>query len=46
MGTPIERSSMNPNFYTKGDQISGIRIDGNNVFGVREVMKFAKQYSI
>jgi pyruvate dehydrogenase E1 component alpha subunit len=37
---------MNPNFFTRGDQIPGIRADGNNVFEVRETMKFAKKYSI
>jgi pyruvate dehydrogenase E1 component alpha subunit len=45
MGTSVERSSMNPHFYTRGDQIPGIRADGNNVFEVREVMKFAKKYA-
>jgi pyruvate dehydrogenase E1 component alpha subunit len=37
---------MNPNFYTRGDHIPGIRTDGNSVLAVREVMKFAKKYSI
>jgi len=35
MGTSIERSSMNPLFYTRGDVIPGIRVDGNDVFAVR-----------
>lgn len=35
MGTSVERSSMNPNFYTRGDVIPGIRSDGNNVFEVK-----------
>lgn len=35
MGTSIQRSSMNPQFYTRGDKIPGIRADGNNVFAVR-----------
>jgi pyruvate dehydrogenase E1 component alpha subunit len=46
MGTSINRSSMNPHFYTKGDQIPGIQADGNDVFEVREVIKFAKSYAI
>ena len=46
MGTSIERSSMNPLFYTRGDRIPGIRAEGNNVFEVKEVMKFAKNYAI
>jgi len=35
MGTSIQRSSMNPHFYTRGDQIPGIRAQGNNVFEVK-----------
>lgn len=35
MGTSVERSSMNTHFYTRGDQIPGIRADGNDVFAVR-----------
>lgn len=46
MGTSIERSSMNPNFYQRGDLIPGIRAQGNNVFEVKEVMKFAKKHSV
>lgn len=46
MGTSIERSSMNPNFYTRGDKIPGIRADGNNLFHIRETMRFAKKYAL
>ncbi len=46
MGTSIERSSQNTEFYTRGDQIPGFRVEGNNVFEIREAMKFAKTYSI
>lgn len=46
MGTSIERSSMNPLFFTRGDAIPGFRIDGNNVFEVREAFKWAKGWSI
>jgi pyruvate dehydrogenase E1 component alpha subunit len=46
MGTSVERSSMNTLFYTRGDKIPGIRANGNDVFKVREVMKFAKNYAI
>jgi len=33
---------MNTKFYQRGDQIPGIRADGNNILQVREVMKWAK----
>jgi len=42
MGTPIERHTMNTKFYTKGDAIPGIRMDGNNFFHVYEGFKWAK----
>jgi len=37
---------MNPNFYQRGDLIPGIRAPGNNVFEVKEVMKFAKKHAV
>jgi pyruvate dehydrogenase E1 component alpha subunit len=37
---------MNPNFYTRGDQIPGIRADGNNIYQVKEIIRFAKQFVI
>jgi len=35
MGTSVSRSSMNTEFFTRGDAIPGIRFEGNNVFEVR-----------
>lgn len=46
MGTSIERSSMNPNFYTRGDRIPGIRADGNNFLAVRETTRWAKDFAV
>ena len=46
MGTSVERSSMNTQFYTRGGVIPGIRVDGNDVFAVREIMKWSKNYCI
>jgi pyruvate dehydrogenase E1 component alpha subunit len=46
MGTSVERSSMNTKFYTRGDVIPGIRVDGNDVFTVREIMKWSKDYCV
>lgn len=46
MGTSVVRSSMNTEFYTRGDVIPGIRFEGNNVFEIREAFKWAKDWSI
>ncbi|CAD8106874.1 unnamed protein product [Paramecium primaurelia] len=46
MGTSIDRASANTKFYTRGDVIPGIQIDGNNVFQVRETLKFAKKHCL
>ena len=44
MGTSIERHSFNGNYYTMGNTIPGVKMDGNNVFAVREGMKKIKEY--
>lgn len=46
MGTSVDRHAMNTLFYTRGDRIPGIRIDGNNFFHVYEAVKWAKAYAI
>ena len=44
MGTSQERSSASQLFYTKGDYIPGILVDGMDVVSVREAIKFATEY--
>lgn len=44
MGTAPDRSSSNTKYYTMGNHIPGIRINGMNVLAVREGMKVAKEY--
>jgi len=46
MGTSVTRASMNIDFYKRGDVIPGIRLEGNNVFEIREAFKWAKKWSI
>jgi len=44
MGTSNERAAANTNYFQRGDVIPGLKVDGQNVLMVREVMKFAKNY--
>jgi pyruvate dehydrogenase E1 component alpha subunit len=44
MGTSISRSSCNNDYYTMGNVIPGLKMDGMNVLSVREGIKFVKDY--
>eukprot|EP00494_Astrolonche_serrata_P030030 UN30297 len=46
MGTSIERHAYNPNFYQRGDYVPGIRVDGMNVFHVREAVRHTREYCL
>merc|ERR1719181_30496 len=40
----IDRHSSNNKYYTMGNTIPGMKMDGNNVFAVREGMAMVKEY--
>ncbi len=44
MGTAAHRSSASTDYYTRGDYIPGIYVDGMNVLAVREATRWAKEY--
>ena len=44
MGTSIHRASASTDFYTRGDYIPGILVDGWDVVSIREAGKFALEY--
>lgn len=44
MGTSIDRSSASTEYYTRGDYIPGIKIDGMDILAVREATKWGREY--
>lgn len=44
MGTSAERASCNTDYYTRGDALPGIWVDGMDVLAVRSATKFAIEY--
>ncbi|CAH8676590.1 unnamed protein product [Schistosoma rodhaini] len=44
MGTSVQRSSANTSYYTRGDYIPGLWVDGMDILTVREATRFAADW--
>lgn len=44
MGTSAERSSSNTSYFTRGDKIPGLQVNGMDIIAVRQAVQFARKW--
>jgi pyruvate dehydrogenase E1 component alpha subunit len=46
MGTSAERSSSNTEYFTRGDKIPGLQVNGMDIIAVKQAVSWARQWAI
>ncbi|KAF8897305.1 dehydrogenase E1 component-domain-containing protein [Infundibulicybe gibba] len=46
MGTPAERSSSNTEYFTRGDKIPGLQVNGMDIIATQQAVKYARKWAV
>lgn len=46
MGTSAERSSSNTEYFTRGDKIPGLQVNGMDIIASKQAVKFARRWAV
>lgn len=46
MGTSAERSSSNTEYFTRGDKIPGLRVNGMDIIATKQAVQFARKWAV
>jgi len=46
MGTPAERSSSNTEYFTRGDKIPGLQVNGMDIIASLQAVKYARNWAV
>lgn len=46
MGTSAERSSSNTEYFTRGDKIPGLQVNGMDIIATLQAVRYARQWAV